>query len=116
MTNPLMRPLASLAPPLSVVHHTGRKSGKAYHTPVLALLVRGGIVTPLLYGTDVDWCQNVVAAGRYELSFLGHRIALNDARIVGADIALPKLPLFLRPGWRLLNPPGYLIGDRAEAD
>lgn len=116
MTNPLMRPLASFAPPLSVVYHTGRKSGKTYRTPVLALLVKGGFVTPLPYGTDVDWCQNVVAAGGYELRFLGRRIKLANPRVVDAGTALPKLPFFLRPGLRLLNLPGYLISDRADGD
>jgi len=115
MTNQLMRPLASLAPPLSVVHHKGRKSGKAYRTPVLALLVKGGIVTPLPYGTDVDWCLNVMAAGSCELTVFGRRVKVKNPRVVDADTALPRLPFFLRPGLRLLNLPGYLIVDRVSA-
>lgn len=115
MTNPLMRPLAGFAPPLSVVHHTGRKSGKEYRTPVLALLAEGAIVTPLPYGTDVDWCLNVVAAGRYELDFFGRRIRLENPHIVDADTALSRLPFCMRPGLRLLSLPGYLISDRVNA-
>lgn len=113
MTNPLMRPLASLAPPLSLVHHRGRMSGKEYHTPALALFVKGGVVTPLMYGTDVDWCLNVMQAGRYELTFLGRRIKLIDPRIVDTDTALVQVPFCLRPGLSLLDLPGYLIADRA---
>ena len=115
-TNRLMRPLAGLAPPLAVVHHVGRKSGDAYRTPILALSVEGGIVTPLPYGTDIDWCQNIVAAGRYELQIFGRRVEVENPRIVDAETALPLLPLLLRPGLRLLNLPGYLIADRVDAN
>jgi len=114
VTNPLMRPLAGLAPPLAVVHHVGRKSGDAYRTPILALSVKGGVVTPLPYGTDIDWCQNVVAAGRCELQIFGRRIEIENPRIVDAETALPLLPFFMRPGLRLLALPGYLIADRGE--
>ncbi len=114
VTNPLMRPLAGLAPPLAVVHHVGRKSGDAYRTPILALSVKGGVVTPLPYGTDIDWCQNVVAAGRCELQIFGRRIEVENPRIVDAETALPLLPFFMRPGLRLLNLPGYLIADRVR--
>jgi deazaflavin-dependent oxidoreductase (nitroreductase family) len=115
-TNRLMRPLAGLAPPLAVVHHVGRKSGDAYRTPILALSVEGGIVKPLPYGTDIDWCQNIVAAGRYELQVFGRRVEMENPRIVDAETALPLLPLLLRPGLRLLKLPGYLIADRVDAD
>ena len=116
VTNPLMRPLAGLIPPLAVVHHVGRRSGKTYRTPVLALPVEGAIVTPLPYGTDIDWCQNVVAAGRYELEILGRRVEVENPRIVNAKAALPLLPFLLRPGLTLLDLPGYLIADRVDAD
>jgi deazaflavin-dependent oxidoreductase (nitroreductase family) len=116
VTNHLMSPLASFAPPLSVVHHTGRKSGNEYRTPVLALLVDEGMVTPLPYGTDVDWCLNVMASGRYEITFLGRRMTFENPRIADADTALPQLPACLRPGLRLLDLPGYLTSDRVDAD
>ncbi|MCI0839357.1 MAG: nitroreductase family deazaflavin-dependent oxidoreductase [Chloroflexi bacterium] len=114
VTNRLMRPLAGLAPPLANVHHVGRRSGDAYRTPILALSVEEGIVTPLPYGTDVDWCQNVVAAGRYEIQIFGRRVAVENPRIVDAETALPLLPRLLRPGLKLLDLPGYLIADRVR--
>jgi hypothetical protein len=78
--------------------------------------VERGIVTPLPYGTDVDWCRNVVAAGRFELQILGRRVEVENPRIADAETALPLLPLLLRPGLRLLDLPGYLIADRVPAD
>ena len=114
VTTRMMRPLAGLAPPLANVHHVGRRSGEAYRTPILALSVEEGIVTPLPYGTDVDWCQNVVAAGRYEIQIFGRRVAVENPRIVDAETALPLLPRLLRPGLKLLHLPGYLIADRVR--
>ncbi|MEE8370376.1 MAG: hypothetical protein V3S00_06380 [Dehalococcoidia bacterium] len=108
--------MAGLIPPLAVVHHVGRRSGKAYRTPVLAMPVEGAFVTPLPYGTDIDWCQNVVATGRHELEILGRRVEVENPRIVDAGTALPLLPFLLRPGLRLLKLPGYLIADRVNTD
>lgn len=115
-TNRLMRPVAGRVPPLAVIHHVGRRSGNAYRTPILALVVKGGIVTPLPYGTDIDWCQNVVAVGRCELEIFGRCVEVENLRIVDAETALPLLSLLLRPGLRLLDLPGYLIADRVEVE
>jgi deazaflavin-dependent oxidoreductase (nitroreductase family) len=115
-TNPLMRPLAGLLPPLAVVHHAGRKSGRAYRTPVLALPVEGGFVTPLPYGTDTDWCRNVVAAGGCEIERLGRQVGLDNPHILDAEAALPLLPALLRPVLKRMELPGYLVADRVDAD
>ena len=34
-----------------VLHHTGRRSGKEYATPVVAKITTGGVIIPLPYGT-----------------------------------------------------------------
>ena len=36
LTNPIMGTFAWLVPPLAVVHHVGRKSGRRYRSPVVA--------------------------------------------------------------------------------
>lgn len=41
----------------SVIRHIGRRSGKAYATPVVAERVPDGFVIPLPYGADVDWLR-----------------------------------------------------------
>jgi deazaflavin-dependent oxidoreductase (nitroreductase family) len=46
----------------SVILHTGRRSGKAYLTPVVAVRQDGCFVIPLPYGRQVDWFKNVMAA------------------------------------------------------
>ncbi|MGY2063804.1 nitroreductase family deazaflavin-dependent oxidoreductase, partial [Nocardia gipuzkoensis] len=39
--NPVVRPLAPYLPGFAVIEHRGRKSGRAYSTPVNALQHRG---------------------------------------------------------------------------
>jgi deazaflavin-dependent oxidoreductase (nitroreductase family) len=113
-TNPLMRPLAGRLPPIALIHHVGRKSGRGYATPVLAFSTAEGFATPLPYGTDTDWCLNFLEAGEGIVLASGQRTAVVNPRIVSADEALPLLPMVLRPGLRLLGLPGFLIVDRAK--
>jgi deazaflavin-dependent oxidoreductase (nitroreductase family) len=114
LTNPLMRPLAGRLPPLAVVHHVGRKSGRRYRTPVLAFPTDDGFVTPLPYGTDTDWCLNWVDAGEGHLETGGRRTAVENPRIVSTEEGLALLPAILRPGLRLLGLPGFLVAERRE--
>jgi hypothetical protein len=46
----------------ALVKHIGRHSGRAYTTPVVAKPLGDGFVIPLPYGTEVDWCRNVLEA------------------------------------------------------
>lgn len=57
----------------AAVHHTGRKSGRDYVTPVWAHRVGEGFFIGLPYGTGVDWCRNVMAAGGCRLEHDGVR-------------------------------------------
>jgi deazaflavin-dependent oxidoreductase (nitroreductase family) len=112
-TNRVMGPVAAYLPPLAVVHHEGRKSGRAYRTPVLAFPLAAGILTPLPYGTDTDWVLNVVAAGGAELEVFGSRQRVEHPRVVDTEAALELVPESLRPLLRLLELPGFLLFDRA---
>jgi deazaflavin-dependent oxidoreductase (nitroreductase family) len=114
-TNRLMRPLAGRLPPLAVVHHVGRKSGRRYQTPVLAFATDDGFVTPLPYGTDTDWCLNWIEAGEGLVEISGRRTAVTNPRVVAAKEALPLLPALLRPALRLLALPGFLVVERRGA-
>ena len=60
VTNPLLGTIAWLLPPLAVLHHRGRRSGRPYRTPVVAFRTAGGFVVPMTYGTDVDWARNLL--------------------------------------------------------
>ena len=112
-TNRLMGPLARFVPPLAIVHHVGRKSGKRYQTPVVAFQSATGFVVPMTYGRDVDWGRNLIAAGGGAVEQFGRRHELRNPRIVGIAEAFPHLPPIVRNGLRLADFPGYVLLDRA---
>lgn len=110
-TNPLLATIAWLAPPLAVVHHVGRRSGRAYRTPVIALKSDSAIVIPMTYGRDVDWARNLLRAGGGELVRLGRRVRLRNPRIVDLSGAEPHLPAATRAFFRRADFPGFMLAD-----
>jgi deazaflavin-dependent oxidoreductase (nitroreductase family) len=111
-TNPLMRTFAWLVPPLAVVHHVGRRSGRRYRTPVVAFPSAAGFVIPMTYGRDVDWARNLVRAHGGEIEQRGRRVALRNPRIVAFTAAEKHLPAALRFAFRAIDLPGYVLLDR----
>ena len=64
----IMRPLALRSAGkegsnTSVVHHVGRRSGRSYETPVVAVAHGDEVLIALPYGEDTDWLKNVLAKG-----------------------------------------------------
>jgi deazaflavin-dependent oxidoreductase (nitroreductase family) len=110
-TNPVLGAIAWLVPPLAVVHHVGRRSGRAYRSPVVAMGDASGYVIPMTYGRDVDWARNLLAAGGGELERMGRRVRLRNPRIVGFSEAEERLPAPVRPLFRMANLPGYVLID-----
>jgi deazaflavin-dependent oxidoreductase (nitroreductase family) len=111
VTNPVLGTIAWLVPPLAVVHHVGRKSGRPYRTPVVAFRGAAGFVIPMTYGRDVDWARNLVAARGCELERMGSRVRLRNPRIVDLRAAEPRLPAPARPFFRAANLPGFVLLD-----
>jgi deazaflavin-dependent oxidoreductase (nitroreductase family) len=110
-TNRLLGRIAWLVPPLAIVHHEGRRSGRRYQTPVVAFRTRGGFVIPMTYGRDVDWGRNLVATGRGEIVQLSRRHRIRNPRIVGGEQARPHLPPVVRTALLAANFPGYVLVD-----
>jgi len=110
-TNPLMGTFAWLVPPLAVVHHVGRKSGRTYRTPVVAFRSADGFVVPMTYGRDVDWARNIVRARGCEIEQMASRYTLHNPRIVGFKAAEAHLPALARGWLRLADFPGYVLLD-----
>jgi len=110
-TNPLLGTVAWLLPPLAVIHHVGRKSGRRYRTPVVAFRTVKGFVVPMTYGRDVDWARNLVKAHGCELAQLGRRFSLRNPRVVGSEAAYPHLPPGVRSVLRAADLPGYVLLD-----
>jgi len=86
-----------------VVTHVGRSSGKTYRTPLDAHPIDGGYIFILMYGSDSDWTQNILAAGTARLTLGGDEIDLVRPRVVSKEVAWPMVakgtrapPNFLR--------------------
>jgi deazaflavin-dependent oxidoreductase (nitroreductase family) len=108
--NPLMLRLAGQPSwYAAVVHHVGRRSGRAYQTPVVAEPLDDGFAIPLPYGADVDWVRNVVAAGRCTIQRRGVSIACDQPEIVSYAAIADRLPQRARRAQRLLGLDKYLV-------
>ena len=84
----------------AVLHHVGRHSGVAYDTPIDAQLTTEGAVIPLVYGSGVDWCRNVLAAGGCTLTLAGQDFAFTTPRVVPMTFAARELASAKAKFWR----------------
>jgi hypothetical protein len=98
-----------------ILHHTGRRSGREYVTPVVAKLTPDGIVIPLPYGPHTDWCRNVLAARGCMLTLDGHDYALMSPEVVTASVAEPLVPPQNAWVWRKFGIESYLMLKLADA-
>ncbi|MFJ9371346.1 nitroreductase family deazaflavin-dependent oxidoreductase [Nocardia sp. NPDC101769] len=92
----------------AVIRHTGRRSGKAYATPIVAEPVADGFIIPLPYGTQVDWLRNVLARGRATLQRQGVIYDVADPRVIDSATAAPQLPAAHRRTYRSVGVDNYL--------
>jgi hypothetical protein len=71
VTNRFVLLFAGWVPPLAIIKHRGRKSGRNYRTPVMAFQKADGFVFALTYGRDVDWVKNLLVAKSGVLKYYG---------------------------------------------
>ncbi|GAA4382958.1 nitroreductase family deazaflavin-dependent oxidoreductase [Tsukamurella soli] len=93
-TNRVLGPLSYRMPPLAVVDHVGRKTGRQYSTPVVAVLSGGRAFVLLNYGPETQWVKNVLAVGEYTLRRGGRAVRVTGTREVPSDS--PEVPALLR--------------------
>jgi deazaflavin-dependent oxidoreductase (nitroreductase family) len=103
LPNRLIRTFAGWLPPLAVVVHRGRRSGRRYRTPVAAFRLDDGYVISLPYGPDRDWVRNVLTAGSCTLERGRRRCEQTRTRMLSASEGLALEPAPVRPGLRLLR-------------
>ena len=72
----------------ATLKHVGRRSGRAYMTPVVAKPLGDGFVIPLPYDTGVDWCRNVLTAGTCTLNWNEQEYTLEQPEIIQLSQAL----------------------------
>lgn len=110
--NPKIKRLARRLPPLAVLHHTGRKSGRTFETPVQAYRTPTGFIVGLAYGSDAQWAKNLLAAHTGEITRAGHRYTLTTPRRRGPE-ALNDLPRPVALMMRLLRIDSFMDFDAA---
>ena len=112
VTNRVLGPFARYLPGFAVVSHVGRRSGRAYRTPVNLYRHGDGYVIALMYGSDSQWVRNVLAAGTVVIETRGRRVRLVPREVV-RDSARSWVPAPVRRPLRLLNVDEFMLLDRA---
>jgi deazaflavin-dependent oxidoreductase (nitroreductase family) len=102
VTNRFVEPVARRFRGFAVVHHTGRRSGTAYTTPVNLFGLGSSSIVVLTYGPSADWVQNVLASGGEVEDGTGLR-RIEQAEVVARSVAWPALPLLVRGVLRVLR-------------
>jgi deazaflavin-dependent oxidoreductase (nitroreductase family) len=85
-----------LFPLWAIVRHTGRTSGTAYATPVVALRTRHGFFVPLPFGDSTQWAKNVFAAGGATIRSAGQEYRVIDPQVVDRESIADRLPRLVR--------------------
>ena len=102
VTNPVMvRFFSGRSAHAALLHHVGRRSGKAYSTPLTAHRSEDTIIVPLPYGTEVDWLRNLQAAGQGVVELEDRSFTIDELEVVPADRVMPLLPPFVARLFRL---------------
>lgn len=106
-TNRVTGPFAGHLPGFALVHHTGRRSGRAYKTPVGIVQRHDRYTIALTYGPDCDWVKNVIAAGGCELELRGTTVHVGDPQIVH-DTDRSAMPPGVRQILKLISVADFL--------
>jgi deazaflavin-dependent oxidoreductase (nitroreductase family) len=80
----------------AIVTHVGRRSGRTYETPLGAAPYGDGFVLVIFFGSDTDWCRNVMAAGTCTLTWKGHTYQLERPEIISGPDVLHAWPMWER--------------------
>jgi deazaflavin-dependent oxidoreductase (nitroreductase family) len=98
-----------------VVQHRGRRSGRAYATPVGAQPTADGFLVPMTFGPRADWVQNVRAAGGCVIRWKGTDYPVGEPEVVDWAVARSVFPLRLRIMLRLFGMANFVRLRHAAA-
>jgi deazaflavin-dependent oxidoreductase (nitroreductase family) len=115
VTNPLAERISGRVPGWGILVHRGRRTGRAYRTPLAVFRRPGGYAIVLTYGPDAEWVQNVLAAGGAVLDRGGRCLELTNPRVV-QDPRHRLVPPLVRIPLRLLGTDAYLLLDDDVAE
>ena len=86
-----------------LLRHRGRRSGRAYATPVVGMRVPGGFAIPMAFGEGADWYRNIVAEGGATIRRQGTEHQLADPAAIDPDSASSPFPNWQKPVFRALG-------------
>lgn len=109
--HPFVRGIATVAPGYGLLIHTGRRSGRAYRTPLNVFRAPGGFAILLAYGRKTDWLRNMLAAKGAQVVRQRRRYQLSNPRIVSGAQARAALPFYGRLASRLTRSDEVLLVD-----
>jgi deazaflavin-dependent oxidoreductase (nitroreductase family) len=115
VTNPIQRMWAGRLPGFGIIEHVGRRSGRAYRTPLNVFRTSGGFVVLLNYGPDTDWIRNLTAADGGGLVYRRKHYTLSAPRIVTGDSGRALLPPPIRAVSRVAHVENVLCLDAASS-
>jgi deazaflavin-dependent oxidoreductase (nitroreductase family) len=100
VTNPIQRLWAGWIPAHGILEHAGRRSGKAYRTPLVVFSAdvdgRPGLAVFLSYGPNRDWLKNITAANGGRMRRHGKTFGVTGPRVVSKAEAAEHVT----HGWR----------------
>jgi len=87
--NPLVLLLAGtpFLPLYGVIKHRGRRSGKAFRTPIVVRRIDDGFIVPMPWGERTDWYRNVRAAGECVVRWKGRDYPLVQPEVLDTAAA-----------------------------
>ena len=108
VVNPIARRFAGRVPPLAIVEHRGRRSGRQYRTPVVGWFSGEEFVIPLTYGPDTDWVKNLRAADGGRLITGSRTYQFKAPRVSGGIAQAPGVPRLIRQLLPIIRVDNYL--------
>src|SRR3954451_24738767 len=102
---PIGGPMAGrrLFPLWAIVRHTGRMSGTAYATPVVALRTRIGFFVPLPFRDATQWAKNLFGAGGGTIRYAGREYRVTEPQVVDREDIADRLPRVVRVASRRMG-------------
>jgi deazaflavin-dependent oxidoreductase (nitroreductase family) len=102
-------------PIVGILHHRGRRSGRAYATPLGMRPLGDSFLLPRTFGENAAWYQNVLAAGWCVVTYRGKDYTLVEPEVVDYATAAPAFPRYELLQFRLVGINEYLRLHRAPA-
>jgi deazaflavin-dependent oxidoreductase (nitroreductase family) len=108
--NPLVLLIAGRRwmPVVGILRHQGRRSGRAYATPIGMRPLGDSFVIPRTFSDNAAWYLNIKAAGGATVKYLGRTYELVDPQVVDYAPARPAFPRYELLQFRLIGINEYL--------